>query len=275
MNTSTPAVDAPSLGRKTQTETVPGTASASIKRLPSRKATAATAHHPAAASGGFQTASLSGTSKSAASSAIASARGIPPVTPRIIFGAGTIRRLPTELGRLRLSSPLIVSSPSRISLARRVQALIPNLDSSILDSSLVNVPQRVLEDAVARVTGRDCVISIGGASAVRLAGATGSRKSIPHICVPTSYSGSEAPRLGTSSRRSPRSRRRRSTAAAAADMDANFSPAVIIYDEELTATSSPMTIPAPNDLKPSGAPHHRRDRKDDDAQWSYIHLPGV
>lgn len=110
---------------------------------------------------------------------------------RIVYGPGTIARLPTELGRLRLTAPLIVASPSRISMARRIQALIPNLDSHILDSAVVNVKASVVDDAVERVTDRDCVISVGGTSAVGLARAVSIRKGIPHICIPTTYSGSE------------------------------------------------------------------------------------
>ncbi|PHH67775.1 hypothetical protein CDD82_1135 [Ophiocordyceps australis] len=112
-------------------------------------------------------------------------------SPRVVYGAGTLARLPAELNRLRLTSPLIVSSPSRMTLARHVQALIADYDSHILDSAVVSVPARVVDDAVDRISGRDVVISIGGASAVGLAKAIGCRKAIPHICIPTTYSGSE------------------------------------------------------------------------------------
>ncbi|PHH61694.1 hypothetical protein CDD81_8039 [Ophiocordyceps australis] len=112
-------------------------------------------------------------------------------SPRVVYGAGTLARLPAELARLRLTSPLIVSSPSRMALARHVQALIADYDSHILDSAVVSVPARVVDDAVDRIEGRDVVISIGGASAVGLAKAIGCRKAIPHICIPTTYSGSE------------------------------------------------------------------------------------
>ncbi|KAG6003194.1 hypothetical protein E4U21_002271 [Claviceps maximensis] len=114
-----------------------------------------------------------------------------PSVPRIVFGPGKIRRLPTELGRLRVSAPLIVSSPSRIHLARRIQSLIPNLNSRILDSAVVNVPAHVVDDAVSRIDDRDVVVSVGGASAVGLAKAIGCRKNIPHVCILTTYSGSE------------------------------------------------------------------------------------
>lgn len=222
--------------------------------------------------------SRSAASVSASSSSNNSPRNSSSYSPRVVFGPGAVARLPTELGRLCASSPLIVSSPSRISLARRVQALIPNLDSRILDSALVNVPQRVVDDAVARISGRDCVISVGGGSAVKLAKAIGIRKKIPYICIPTTYSGSEMPLLGDQRRR--KDRRHRSDSGSpssrrsSTDMDSNAMPTIVIYDEDLTSTSASMTISVPEDSRPP--PKSRSNRAaDDDAQWSYIHLPGV
>ncbi|OAA82317.1 maleylacetate reductase [Akanthomyces lecanii RCEF 1005] len=243
----------------------------------------------------------------------------PPPSPssaapssRIVYGPGTIVRLPTELGRLGLSSPLIVVSPSRMATARHIQNLIPNFDSQILDSAVVNVKAQIVDDAVERVTERDCVISVGGASAVGLARAVSIRKSIPHICIPTTYSGSEvlhlfdcdvpiptgqpdggaasaaASRRPSSSRHSigsPHSDNRSRTSGsknssrqsvvsvASRDARQRVKPAVIIYDEELTAAvPKRVFIPANN----SG----RQPRPDDDAQspsskWSFMQLPGI
>ncbi|KJZ75384.1 hypothetical protein HIM_05310 [Hirsutella minnesotensis 3608] len=224
--------------------------------------------------------------------------------PRVVYGCGTIARLPAELGRLHLSSPLIVSSPSRIGLARRIQALIPNLDSRILDSAVVNVPARVIDDVLERISGRDAVISIGGASAVGLAKVIGCRKAIPHICIPTTYSGSEMMPLlldasparhssssggsscssSSSSSSSGRSRhhdhkssRRESASNTSSVRDPRTLPAVIIYDEELTLSPS-KTISAPSDsaaMAQSTELRSRPSKGDETAQWSYIHLPGV
>ncbi|KAM4056001.1 iron-containing alcohol dehydrogenase [Hirsutella rhossiliensis] len=168
--------------------------------------------------------------------------------------------------RLHLSSPLIVSSPSRIALARRIQALVPSLDSRILDSAVVNVPARVVDDALDRISGRDVVISVGGASAVGLAKAIGGRKGIPHICIPTTYSGSEMMPLllDTVSNMS-------------TVRDPKILPTVIIYDEELTM--SPLKrFSAPSDSAAMARSTELRacpSKGDETAQWSYIHLPGV
>ncbi|EQK97693.1 hypothetical protein G6O67_003894 [Ophiocordyceps sinensis] len=216
--------------------------------------------------------------------------------PRVVYGPGTVACLPTVLGLLRLSCPLIVSSPSRIALARRIQGLVPNLDSHILDSAVVNVPARVVDDALDRISGRDVVISVGGASAVGLAKAIGGRKGIPHICIPTTYSGSEMMPLlldasparhssnGSSSSSSSSSRRhghgssRRKTASNTSTVrDPRIQPAVIIYDEELTISPS-KRVSAPSDSAVMARSTEFRDspsKCDETVQWSYIHLPGV
>ncbi|VUC20660.1 unnamed protein product [Clonostachys rosea] len=221
---------------------------------------------------------------------------LPTFSPRIVYGPDAIARLPSELGRLHLATPLIVSSPSCISLARRIQALIPNLDSRILDSALVNVPQKIVDDAVARLTDRDCVISIGGTSAMALARTIGGSKEIPHICIPTTYSGSEMGgnfsndaarrRSKVNSRRGKRidSSPRRNSSGSASQSDSGSSrktadiysknmPSIIIYDEELTAMNTTSRFSAPTCRAVATARSRRP--SNDDAQWSYIHLPGV
>ena len=237
--------------------------------------------------------------------------------PRIVYGKGAIARLPAELGFLCIISPIIVSSPSRLALARRVQALIPNLNSHILDSAVINVPDRVVDDAVERISGRDAVISVGGSSAVGLARAISIRKGIPHICIPTTYSGFEvmplfeedaaslagnagstAPTRSNSSKQSSgknsngkrnaggssgkHSSTRTTTGSRASskrsvtirDARSRIKPAVIIYDEELTALSS-KRIMAPTEeiiLPINSVPRSRRFSADD-AEWSFLQLP--
>uniref|UniRef100_A0A0B7JYN3 Alcohol dehydrogenase iron-type/glycerol dehydrogenase GldA domain-containing protein n=1 Tax=Bionectria ochroleuca TaxID=29856 RepID=A0A0B7JYN3_BIOOC len=221
---------------------------------------------------------------------------LPSFSPRIVYGPDAIARLPSELGRLHLATPLIVSSPSCISLARRIQTLIPNLDSRILDSALVNVPQKIIDDALARITDRDCVISIGGISAMALARTIGGSKEIPHICIPTTYSGSEMGgncsndaarrRSKVNSRRgkmSDSSPRRNSSGSASqsdsgssrktADIYSKNMPSIIIYDEGLTAMNTSSRFSAPTCRSEFTA--RTRRPSNDDAQWSYIHLPGV
>ncbi|RDA91874.1 hypothetical protein CP533_0361 [Ophiocordyceps camponoti-saundersi (nom. inval.)] len=265
---------------------------------------------------------ISSVASSASSLSSSSASSPSPAVefPRVVYGPGTVARLAQELGRLHLSSPLIVSSPSRIGLARRIQTLIPNLDSRILDSTVVSVPAADIDDALDRITDRDAVVSVGGASAVGLASAIGLRKIIPHICIPTTYSGSEMmPQLlGASSARhvdssgssgnsssgnSPSSgsisssvrRRHRhrhrhhhhhhrssrltptSQHLMSAVRDPRIPPAVVIYDEELTAWSS-RSFSAPSAttaLERSAEKRPSPSANQDTAPWSFLNLPGL
>jgi alcohol dehydrogenase class IV len=127
---------------------------------------------------------------------------------------------------------------------------------------VVNVPTRVVDDAVARITGHDVAISLGAGSAIGLAKAISFRKRIPHICIPTTYSGSElTPLLAADGRKM-------------GHKGSKVMPTVIIYDENLTGMSlAPKTISAPSAASSTAA--NRRSSHEDDESWSYINLPGI
>lgn len=194
----------------------------------------------------------------------------PSPSPRVVVGPKAINLLPAELANLRLSSPLIVSSPSRLKIARKIQAIIPNLDTRILSSAVITMPTRI--------SGRDCVISVGGGSAVTLARAVSLRKRIPHICIPTMFSGSEMVSENNALGLGERGAGEGSTLGSSKTereivRESKTLPAVIIYDDDLT-TSSPTRFSAPTDediMEDLSEPRP----KSDDACWSYLNLPGV
>lgn len=116
--------------------------------------------------------------------------------PRVVFGAGKINTLPEELQQLKVGCPLIVCSHTRTSLAVTAQKILENAFISvagILDKAVVHVPVDITEDAIVYTKAQkaDSVISVGGGSAVGLAKAICYRTGLPHICIPTTYSGSE------------------------------------------------------------------------------------
>ncbi|KAI5458247.1 hypothetical protein BGZ63DRAFT_60763 [Mariannaea sp. PMI_226] len=209
---------------------------------------------------------------SAASSSGRTNRTPKSSSPRIVFGPGVLARLPAELGRLQLSAPLIVCSPSRADLVAKVKAYIPNLDVRILDPSTIeNFPaQNMDDDAITDIHSRDCVVSVGGGSAVAVARIVGSRKAIPHICIPTTYSGNEVRMAMPSYADQTKKKRRRRE-------ELLHQPTVIIYDEDLTM-SSPRTIPVPVSTTQDSITHPSESSqsfKDTNLPWSYLHLPGV
>ncbi|KAK7417811.1 hypothetical protein QQX98_004285 [Neonectria punicea] len=196
-------------------------------------------------------------------------------SPRIVLGPGVLTRLPNELSRLGLSTPLIVSSPSRIDVTNRILTIIPNLNARVLDSSVVHhfPAVRMDGDLLASVSGRDCVISVGGGSAVALARNIGLRKGIPHICIPTTYSGSEF-RMSTPLNTAKTKHRQFRVRPVSNSKTVYSKPVVIIYDEDLTMSATErISAPSATNAHMNAQLRHRAKTEDD--LWSYIHLPGV
>ncbi|KAL6876910.1 hypothetical protein J3F83DRAFT_712442 [Trichoderma novae-zelandiae] len=202
--------------------------------------------------------------------------------PRIVFGNDAIASLPSELSKLGLSRPLIVCSPSRLSLADRIRSLLPDLDACFVTPDTHPGP--------AVLSGRDAVISVGGPRAVALARRISVKTRIPHICVPTTYSGApgelspprgkrEDARGGSSSHGSDGEGARR------ADEDERSLPAVILYDRKLTERrvrrfSAEAGVSPGSDAEAAlrvatGSADAEADAalKPAEGQWSYIHLP--
>lgn len=199
-------------------------------------------------------------------------------SPHIVLGPGVLDHLPTELDRLDLSAPLVVSSPSRSDLTSRIHALIPDFDTRVLDPSIIEqFPARNMDDdAINAISGRDCVISVGGGSAVALARIIGWRKAIPHICIPTTYSGSEFMMVPPTSKAKARDRRRRWRRASNYSKATSSKPVLIIYDEDLTvSTTRTIFTPSPFNINGNAHSGEFRHRTKDDTLWGYLHLPGI
>lgn len=219
-----------------------------------------------------------------------------PESPRVVLGHDAIASLPTELNKLCLSSPLIIYSPSRISLSIRIRSLLPNLDARFITSDT--------HPGSAILSGRDCVISVGGPSAVAMARRISLKMRIPHICVPTTHNGAAGDLPPGGKQEEDRGSSKKSERVdGRSDEDDRSLPAVIIYDEQLTESpirqfSAPSGVSADADasidteveseadaaipfapgVATDGADADasiRRSTKSSTAQWSYIHLPGV
>ncbi|KAH8816583.1 putative maleylacetate reductase [Xylogone sp. PMI_703] len=152
---------------------------------------------------------------------------------RVIFGSGTLTKLADEIKRLNLKAPLLLSTPQQVDQAKLLQS---NLDgkvdvAGIFTEATMHTPTNITEKALAYATSvkADCVVSIGGGSTIGLGKAISIRTGLPHICVPTTYAGSEmTPILGETEggRKTTRS-------------DPKILPGTVIYDVNLT-----MTLPA-------------------------------
>ncbi|TFB02477.1 hypothetical protein CCMA1212_005222 [Trichoderma ghanense] len=214
-----------------------------------------------------------------------------PDPPRIVFGNDAIASLPSELNKLTLSFPLIVCSPSRIHLADRIRSLLPDLDVCFLTPDTYPGPS-VLSD-------RDSVVSVGGPRAVALARRISVKMRIPHVCVPTTYSG-EPGELFPPWKKQQEDVRGRSSGSRGSDGEQGDArggeherslPAVILYDRKLTE-SHVRRFSAEDGISPDDEAEAalrvaagRADAEADAAvprpakggagQWSFIHLPGV
>jgi maleylacetate reductase len=112
--------------------------------------------------------------------------------PRVVFGFGTISTLKSELDKLGISLPLLLSTGRG---ARVFKAAIGSKLplAGVFDSAVMHTPTRVTDAALACAASvkADGFVSFGGGSAIGLGKALSLRTRRPHLAVPTTYSGSE------------------------------------------------------------------------------------
>jgi alcohol dehydrogenase class IV len=162
--------------------------------------------------------------------------------PRVVFGRSGLEKLPEELRRLGVESPVIVSSPTRVNLAENVRSILQDsliTVASIIDKAIVHVPIDITEQVVDQTQsfGADSIISVGGGSAIGLGKAIAVRTGLPHICVPTTYSGSEMTAILGELKDGRK----------VARTDPKIMPATVIYDVDLTM-QLPKTLTAVSGL---------------------------
>jgi alcohol dehydrogenase class IV len=155
---------------------------------------------------------------------------------KVLFGSKSVTRLPDEIRRLNSSSPIVLTSKGRSGLAhgQLLAQILSNASitpAAILNTAVMHTPKPVTEEALEQLRSRaaDCIVSIGGGSVVGLGKALSIRTGLKHICIPTTYSGSEmTPILGETDngRKVTRS-------------DPRILPDFVIYDVDLT-----MSLPA-------------------------------
>ncbi|MCJ1341619.1 hypothetical protein MMC09_006915 [Bachmanniomyces sp. S44760] len=151
----------------------------------------------------------------------------------VIFGNDTINQLPRELARQNLKQPLILSTSGRVGLAEKVRGLLDGQVAGVFAGAIMHTPLPVTDKAVeyAQAQEADSVVSIGGGSTVGLGKAISIRLNIPHICIPTTYSGSEmTTHLGETA-----------NGKKVVRSDPKILPGTVIYDVMLTNTLSPET----------------------------------
>jgi maleylacetate reductase len=129
---------------------------------------------------------------------------------KVIFGSGTRSRVPEEADALGCRRVLILCTPGQMHQAAQMRDLLGATAVGTFAEAAPHTPIEVTQKAVAyaRSAGADCVLAIGGGSAIGLGKAIAARTALPQLALPTTYAGSEmTPILGESEGRSKRTRR--------------------------------------------------------------------
>lgn len=144
---------------------------------------------------------------------------------RVRFGRGVRHDAGSEVERLGCARAAILSTPGKAEMAEALTSDMGPLAAGIVPLAETHTPVPVTEEALREVErlGADCLVAIGGGSAIGLGKALALRTDLPQIVLPTTYAGSEAtPVLGQTEGG------RKTTLT-----DPRVQPQVILYDAEL------------------------------------------
>ncbi|MCZ6502536.1 MAG: maleylacetate reductase [Gammaproteobacteria bacterium] len=111
----------------------------------------------------------------------------------IVFGVGSLQRLPEELAKLGYRRAMVLTTPRRGEQGQKIVELLAEHAVSLFDRAVMHVPVATVEQAIAEMdrTGADCSVSLGGGSTTGLGKALALKKQLPNIVIPTTYAGSE------------------------------------------------------------------------------------
>jgi alcohol dehydrogenase class IV len=158
---------------------------------------------------------------------------------RVVFGAGSLGRLPDEIARLGSARALVVSTRGHRQFAEDAAERLGARSAGIWDGAKMHAPIENVEAAraAARRLAADACVAIGGGTPIGLAKAIALELEVPIVAVPTTYAGSEmTPVLGITEGGVKRTRR-----------DPRMLPKTVIYDPELTF-SLPAAVSGPSGM---------------------------
>jgi maleylacetate reductase len=112
---------------------------------------------------------------------------------RVVFGTGTISRMPDELARLGISRALVLATSRQQAALGDLAALTGARMAGVFGSAIVHTPLEVTDRAMQAVDELkpDGILAIGAGAATGLSKAIALRTDLPQLVVPTSYAGSE------------------------------------------------------------------------------------
>jgi maleylacetate reductase len=112
---------------------------------------------------------------------------------RVVFGEGSLDKLPEEVERLGASKALVLSTPEQRPTALDVLQRLGARGVGVFDRAVMHVPIEIAQEARAEATrlGADCCVAVGGGSTTGLGKAIALTSSLPILAIPTTYAGSE------------------------------------------------------------------------------------
>ena len=157
---------------------------------------------------------------------------------RVVFGVGISHtQLASEIERLNIRRILVIASIRDQALAKNLTAPFTDLVIGGFAEVRPHVPIEIAEQArtLARALGADCLLAIGGGSAIGTAKAIALEQGQLIVAIPTTYAGSEmTPIYGLTIAQ------RKQTGRALVVL-----PRLVVYDPELTL-SLPVSISGPS-----------------------------
>jgi alcohol dehydrogenase class IV len=151
---------------------------------------------------------------------------------RVIFGAGSLDRLPEEVARLSGTRALVVSTPAEIRFAEDAAAKLGSVAAGMFTEAVMHHPIEVVHAARARArqVDADCYVTIGGGTTTGTGKLIALETGMPVIAVPTTYAGSEmTPIYGMTEGGVKKTGR-----------DRKVLPKTVIYDPALTVSLPPQ-----------------------------------
>ena len=155
----------------------------------------------------------------------------PGITSRVVFGSGTLPQVAAELERLGRNKALVLTTPQQRAQGEALVGVLGAGRAEVFAGAVMHTPVDVTRRAVTAFerSGADCVISLGGGSAIGLGKAIAVRTGTDQIAIPTTYAGSEMTDILGETDNGGKTTRR----------DRAILPETVIYDVDLT-----MTLPA-------------------------------
>lgn len=150
---------------------------------------------------------------------------------RLVFGSGTLIRVGEELAALGCARALVLSTPEQENAAHDLARMLGASCAGVFTHAAMHTPTEITARALEHLNAvqADCLVALGGGSAIGLAKALALRTGLPQIAIPTTYAGSEAtPILGQTDNGHKTTQR-----------TLDVLPEVIVYDVDLTFSLPP------------------------------------